>query len=672
MPESIQPRFPSLGPAGSVPGSDGTPRFFHHHGVMAPGIRLFRVIGFPAKSAWVSMAFLMPILVLSWALWHTAMVSVEFSAKERLGVEYARKLMPLLDAAQNRRRAATAKAADLDEQQQRVAKALEDVLAIDSRLGSALQTATAMGKVREMHQALAAQPLADSPVTTFKAHTDFVDATLALLADVTDNSNLTLDPDVDTFYLMDAALAKQPLLVEMLGQMRGMGNAVLRNGSMSASQRDTISSGLAFASAHQAGVEKALDRASRQDPAIGTETDIATANAASAEFLTAVRKNFLGDAVSGDPAAFVALANQAIAQHYAAISRGLDALDKRLALRVDKLQAALWLQLGIAAFGITMAVYLLVAFYKVTQCGISEVARQLDEISKGNLTLRPRPWGKDEVAALMKTRSTTAEALTHVVRQVRAGAGEIQIASGEVAAASMDLSRRTEETASQLQRTSASMTQIGSTVQQTADTANGASSLVGQNAQVAEQGGYIVGQVVETMGGIKASSGRIADIIGTIDGIAFQTNILALNAAVEAARAGEAGRGFAVVASEVRALAQRSGLAAREIKALIGTSVENVDTGAEVAGRAGQTMQEIVSNAERIKVLMAEITHATGEQTQGLHEVARSVDNLDAMTQQNAALVEQTAAAAATLNNNATRLTQEVAFFQLPASIVSP
>jgi len=650
-----------------MPGNDGTPRFFHHHGVMAPGIRLFRVIGFPAKSAWVSMAFLLPILVLSWALWSTAMVSVEFSAKERLGVEYARQLMPLLDAAQNRRRAATAKAADLADMQQRVAKALDDVLAIDGRLGAELQTAPALGKVRELQQALAAQPVADSPLATFKAHTDFVDAALALLADVTDNSNLTLDPDVNTFYLMDAALAKQPLLIEMMGQMRGMGNAILRSGSMSTDQRDMLSSSLALASAHQVGTEKALDRASRSDPSIRNETDLGAASTASAAFLKSVNKNLLGEALSGDAGAFVAQANEAIGQHYAAINRNLDALDKRLALRVDGLQTALWRQLAISAFGIALAVYLLVAFYKVTQGGISEVARQLDEISKGNLTLRPRPWGKDEVAALMKTLSNTAEALAHVVRQVRTGAGEIQVASSEVAAASMDLSKRTEETASQLQRTSASMTQIGSTVQQTADTASGASSLVGQNAQVAEQGGHIVGQVVETMGGIKTSSGRIADIIGTIDGIAFQTNILALNAAVEAARAGEAGRGFAVVASEVRALAQRSGMAAREIKALIGTSVAHVDTGAQVVGRAGQTMHEIVGNAERIKVLMAEITHATGEQTQGLHEVARSIDNLDAMTQQNAALVEQTAAAAATLNNNASRLNQEVAFFQLPA-----
>jgi methyl-accepting chemotaxis protein len=207
--------------------------------------------------------------------------------------------------------------------------------------------------------------------------------------------------------------------------------------------------------------------------------------------------------------------------------------------------------------------------------------------------------------------------------------------------------------------------QIGATVKQTADTAAGASDMVGRNAQVAAEGGQVVQQVVNTMGGIRDSSSRIADIIGTIDGIAFQTNILALNAAVEAARAGEQGRGFAVVAAEVRALAQRSGEAAREIKALIGTSVDQVESGSRVVSQAGSTMQDIVSNAERVKVLIAEISHGTGEQTAGLADVGRSVEQLDAMAQQNAALVEQTAAAAASLKDNADRLSREVSFFRL-------
>jgi methyl-accepting chemotaxis protein len=300
----------------------------------------------------------------------------------------------------------------------------------------------------------------------------------------------------------------------------------------------------------------------------------------------------------------------------------------------------------------------------LTQGGIAEVARQLDEIAEGNLTADPRPWGTDEVARLMNTLSSTLKSLRQIVGEVRAGAGEIQTASQEVASASLDLSRRTEETASHLQRTSSAMTQIGSTVEQTAQTAQGASGLVSDNAAVASKGGQEVGRAVETMGSIRESSTKIADIIGTIDSIAFQTNILALNAAVEAARAGEQGRGFAVVASEVRALAQRSSSAAREIKALIGTSVTQVEAGSAVIDPAGNTMREIVTKANDVKHLIAEISAGTREQTSGLADVMASVEQLDTMTQQNAALVEQTAAAAASLRDSADRMSQAMSFFR--------
>jgi methyl-accepting chemotaxis protein len=344
----------------------------------------------------------------------------------------------------------------------------------------------------------------------------------------------------------------------------------------------------------------------------------------------------------------------------------LPPVHERLARRVDSLHRAMWIKLGTAAAGVTLAIYLLAAFHRVTQGGIAEVARQLQELSRGNLRLRPRPWGRDEIAQLMDTLGSTLDALRRTVGQVRAGAGEIDTASREVAAASMDLSRRTEESAAHLQRTAASMAQIGRTVSQSASSAGSAAGLVGHNAQVAAQGSQVVDAVVQTMGSIQQSSNRIAEILGAIDGIAFQTNILSLNAAVEAARAGEAGRGFAVVAAEVRALAQRSATAAREIRALISASVEQVEGGSRVVGQAGETMGEIVRGANRIRSLIEEISQGTGEQTAGLGEVNQSLERLDAMTQQNAALVEQTAAAAASLSTNAQRLSREMAFFQLP------
>jgi methyl-accepting chemotaxis protein len=642
------------------------PALFRHRGLMAPGVRLFRGISFPAKSVWVSLAFLAPLLMLCWSLATSTLETVAFSAKERLGVEYARALMPLLDAAQNRRRAATAGASDLDQAQQRVDKAWQAAAAAHARLQGQLDVDTQWNKLAELQKSLAAQPVRQEPVATFLAHTELLDTAFILLNDVSDSSNLTLDPEVTTFYLMDAAMFRQPQLVEMLGKMRGTGNAVLRAGAMRQQQRDEIVTALSFARALQGDLEKAIARAAAQDPSVKSEVELDQALAASATFLRKVEAQLLGEAPGGDAPAFVAQANEAIRLHYATLDRIFTALDVRLEARVAELNQVLAARLGLSALGIGLAIYLLISFYKVTQFGISEISRQLKQVSEGNLTLDPRPWGSDEVAHLMTTLNETIQSLRKIVGQVRAGAHEIHTASGEVAAASADLSHRTEQAAAQLQRTSAAMSQIGATVKQTAETASGASTIVARNAEVAGRGGEVVRQVVSTMEGIKGSSGRIGEIIGTIDGIAFQTNILALNAAVEAARAGDAGRGFAVVASEVRALAQRSGAAAREIKALIGSSVEQVEAGNHVVGEAGRTMQEVVSNAERIRHLMGEISQAAQEQTGGLGEVGLSVEQLDAMTQQNAALVEETAAAAASLKANAERLQQEMAVFRLP------
>jgi methyl-accepting chemotaxis protein len=252
--------------------------------------------------------------------------------------------------------------------------------------------------------------------------------------------------------------------------------------------------------------------------------------------------------------------------------------------------------------------------------------------------------------------------------QVQTSAGSVQVASSEIAAGSLDLSNRTEQTASSLQETASSMEQITSTVRQTADSAQQANQLAASASEVASRGGSVVAQVVTTMEQINASSKKIADIIGVIDGIAFQTNILALNAAVEAARAGEQGRGFAVVASEVRSLAQRSAEAAKEIKALIGNSVDKVDTGTRLVADAGQTMSEIVASVQRVSDVIAAITNASTEQSNGIGQVNASVSQLDQMTQQNSALVEQSSAAAESLKDQAARMLQVLAGFHIPTS----
>jgi methyl-accepting chemotaxis protein len=324
--------------------------------------------------------------------------------------------------------------------------------------------------------------------------------------------------------------------------------------------------------------------------------------------------------------------------------------------------------LGILAVGLVFGTVGSVVMIRSITLPLRSGVALAERVATGDLSAHVDVQGRDEVSALMRALATMNTALTTMVGSVRDTSEQISVASAEVAQGNADLSVRTEQTASSLQQTASSVQQLSGTVRQTADAASQAKSLASSAAGVAGQGGEVVSRVVETMNGIQASSRKIADIIGTIDGIAFQTNILALNAAVEAARAGEQGRGFAVVASEVRGLAQRSADAAREIKALIGASVEKVESGSRLVGDAGQTMNEIVASVQRVAHIIGEISSATHEQSEGIAQVNGSVGSLDGMTQQNAALVEQSAAAAESLRLQAQRLAAAVGSFKLAST----
>ncbi len=288
-----------------------------------------------------------------------------------------------------------------------------------------------------------------------------------------------------------------------------------------------------------------------------------------------------------------------------------------------------------------------------------------DAISAGDLRRPVVVTSRDEMGQLLEGIAKMQRNLTETVRTVRSGSESIATATRQIAAGNIDLSSRTEEQASALQETASSMEELTGTVKQNADNARQASSLAANASEIANKGSAVVGQVVGTMGDINQSSAKIADIISIIEGIAFQTNILALNAAVEAARAGEEGRGFAVVAGEVRSLAQRSSAAAKEIKELIDTSVERVQSGSALVDEAGRTMTEIIGAVQRVTDIMGEIAAASEEQSSGIDQVARAVTQMDEVTQQNAALVEEAAAAASSLEDQAGKLRAAVAVFQL-------
>jgi methyl-accepting chemotaxis protein len=291
-----------------------------------------------------------------------------------------------------------------------------------------------------------------------------------------------------------------------------------------------------------------------------------------------------------------------------------------------------------------------------------DVARR---VAKGDLTADIQVSSRDEAGQLLQALREMNDALRSLVTNVIHGAGTIAQASDEIAAGNLELSSRTEQQASSLEETASSMEELTSTVKQTSDNARQANQLAGSASDVAAKGGTVVRQVIDTMGQISASSNKIVDIIGVIDGIAFQTNILALNAAVEAARAGEQGRGFAVVAAEVRSLAQRSAAAAKEIKGLIDASVSNVEAGSALVGQAGTTMEEIVDGIRRVADIMGEISAATGEQTLGIEQINEAISQMDQTTQQNASLVEEAAAASETLQRQAGELADAVRVFKL-------
>ncbi len=645
--------------------SAGLGEFFRYHGWLSPGVRLFRAVGFQAKALWISAAFVAPLAVMLFYLWSAENEQVVFAQAERAGLTFVRPVLDVVKAAESRRTAAVLKAPDLTEQQNRVKEAFDKLAVKQAELGKALGSDKAYGALLRSHQALLQSPLGTTPDETFNAHSHFVAAALDLVSAIANGSSLALDPDLDTYHLMNFSVLLGPQQYENLARLTSLGALVLTSRDFNPQRRDTITASNAIQAFLDKGVEASYELGIEAFPEVAKKFDMKGADVAAAAFADAIRKQLLGSQPEGDASAFLAMGNAAVGKQAALTLQAMDRLDSQLQTRMDRLRTAFYLELGISVLFVALAGYLLIAFYKVVMGGLQEVAGHLQQITAGNLTTAPTPWGNDEAAQLMRSLGEMQATLRRMVGTVIQSSGQVQTASEEIASASQDLSVRTERTAASLEETAASMEQISSTVKQVAERVAGATTIARDNATAATHGGEVIQKVVQTMEGIRTSSNKIGEIIGVIDSIAFQTNILALNAAVEAARAGDQGRGFAVVATEVRALAGRSAAAAREIKTLIGASIDQVAAGNLVVADAGNTIQEVVVNANRIATLMGDIATATREQTAGVAQVTASVYELDQSTQQNAALVEQTAAASSSLSEQAQNLADEVSFFKI-------
>ena len=358
------------------------------------------------------------------------------------------------------------------------------------------------------------------------------------------------------------------------------------------------------------------------------------------------------------------------------VNEFLTLLDQRTSAAVQTAMsgtmAAYSVTVGVLLVSVMVSLLCLFLVYRHIKRSLDQAIATAQLIAGGDLSIDAVIERADEIGVLLHAMNTINANLTGLIGDIRSSTGEMSVATHEIALGNADLSARTEAQASSLEETASSMETLTATVRQNASNAGEANQLAATASAVAVQGGAVVAQVVSTMGAIKESSSQIADIIGVIDGIAFQTNILALNAAVEAARAGEQGRGFAVVAGEVRSQAHRSAAAAQEIKTLIGASVERVDAGSKLVDEAGRTMALVVESIQKVAAIMSEITSASHEQSAGISEVNQAVTQMDNITQQNAALVEQAAAAAESLQEQAQALIEAVAIFRLKGSAPAP
>ncbi len=645
-----------------VPTTEPRPRtsssgaFFRYHGIWSPGVRLFRALGFRAKALAIAGVFAAPLALVCFNYFTQQNDLVAFSARERDGVVYARAAMNLFDASM-RVRAALVNGSGAAEAKADAEKALGAVADIDIRIGTALGTTKALDAVRKA----LADVNAAAPAKSAEAANALVDAMHALVGQATDGSNLALDPDLDTYYLMDGALMNLPALIDNTERLRLAAVAAARGATQTpASVREMgayesrgdlfeerLTAGLAKVASVRAGTPARLRN---EEPAKLMQAFHETTRSAKND---AARLDTDGARVSREMLSLQ--------------TRVLDMLDELLAARVDRMRAAMIRDAVIVVIALFAAAYLLLSFRRVLQGGLDEVARHVAAMRQGDLTTRPRARGKDEVAVLMDRLFEMQESLRGIVGQVRQSARALDASARQIGHDSAELAARSDESAASLEETAATMEQINATVMHNSERSKEASRIAEQNAESADAGNRIIQTVSQTMEAVRASSAKIGDIIGVIDGIAFQTNILALNAAVEAARAGEQGKGFAVVASEVRALAQRSAQAAGEIKVLITATVRQVQTASGVSTEARTAMEQMLQSAQRLRTILGDISAGAAEQSSGIGQIAGAIQNLDRATQENARLVERAAHAAATMRENSGHLAARVDQFRLDA-----
>jgi len=645
-----------------------------HFGVFGPGVALLERVGFGVKASIISLAFLIPIFLLGYFFVTAQNDQIAFSEKEDMGADALELLAPVANQVVQLRNATRAGAGgvptqnDYTEGRARVDRALKDFLAHLDASGDPLALKPKAQQLKAAWEATATSKNGVGPDGR-SVYGPINNLLNGLFEDLGDNSNLVLDPDLDSFYVMMTVLVEMPTLVENAGQVWGWTSYALAKGGLDSQTDVNRVAGWWTLTEHQVeAIEYNIKKAVGANPALQSQINMRGLEPVK-DMLKKAKQISEAGISAQDPAKaaeFYALGKAAVSGLDSLETSATKALNGLLHVRIDALAAKRNIALVVSALFLALGLYAFYSFYLVTHRGLKDISDHLGEMAEGDLRRFPAEQsGRDEPAQVLTDLSGTYTAFHELIRKVRHNARDLSFTSQEVSQASGDLSQRTESAAANLAEQASAMEEIASVVATSADRAYEAAAIATTNYQVAMQGAGVIGQVTETMAQINVSSRKIGDIIGVIDGIAFKTNILALNAAVEAARAGEQGRGFAVVAGEVRALAGRSAEAAREIKTLITDSVEKVDSGTKVVEGAGQAMQSIQDNARRINDLLNEISGSAKEQAAGVEQVGQAIHSLDQETQQNAALVEELSAAALALRQQAEVLQGEIANFRV-------